>query len=126
MDNISFLLRFLLVGGSTAAIYFGLSFALVEGFAIHVTVASTIACIAANCYNYALHYHWTFASNAPHGRVLKRYLSMVAGGVLLNGLVMQFGAVVLSMQYMLVQLIAVFMLLCWSISISSLWVFKKD
>lgn len=126
MRNTSLLLRFLLVGGSTAAINFGLTIALVEGPALQVTIASTIACIAAICYNYILHYHWTFASDAPHGRVLVRYLLMCTGGVLLNGLVMHFGVLVLSIHYMLVQLFAGVVLVCWSLCLGSLWVFRKD
>ncbi len=126
MSNASLLLRFILVGGSTAALNLGLTFALVEGAAIQVTIASTIACIAAIFYNYVLHYHWTFASDAPHGKVLARYLLMCAGGVALNALVMHFGVVVLAVQYILVQLFSCIVLVCWSLGISSRWVFRKD
>lgn len=126
MTNASLTLRFLLVGGSTSALYLGLTFALVEGPSVQVTLASSIACIAAVCYNYALHYHWTFASDAPHGWVLVKYLLMCAGGVLLNGLVMYFGVVIMSIHYMLVQLVAGFVLACWSLCIGSFWVFKRN
>jgi putative flippase GtrA len=118
-------MRFILVGGSTAALNLGLTFALVDGAALQVTIASTIACIVAIFYNYVLHYHWTFASDAPHGQVLVRYLVMCAGGVALNALVMHFGVVVLSMQYILVQLFSCVVLVCWSLCIGSLWVFRK-
>ena len=119
-------LRFLLVGGSTTAIHLGLTFVLHNWVGVHVTLASSIACITAMCYNYFMHYHWTFATDAPHGLVLVKYLLMCGGCVVLNGLVMHVGAVLLSLQYMLVQVIATICVVCLSISASSLWVFKKQ
>jgi putative flippase GtrA len=120
------LLRFLFVGGSTAAIFLGLTFILVEGQFMHAALASTIACVAAVCYNYFLHYHWTFASDAPHGTVLMKYCLMCAGGVILNGLVMYFGVALGLMHYMLVQVIAGVVLVFWSFTISSIWVFRAQ
>ena len=126
MSNVSLLVRFLLVGGSTSAIYLGLTFVLVEGSSIQATLASTIACIAAVIYNYVLHYHWTFASDAPQGRVLVRYVLMCFGGILLNAAIIHFGVVKLSMHYMLTQVSAGIVLVCWSITLSSFWVFKSN
>lgn len=126
MTDLSLLLRFLLVGGSTALLFLGLTFVLVEGPALNATLASTIACVTAICYNYVLHYHWTFVSDAPHGSVLVRYLVMCAGGILLNGLVMYFGLVAMSIHYMVMQVIAAVALASWSLCVSSLWVFKRN
>jgi putative flippase GtrA len=124
MTKAFLLLRFLMVGGSTAAMTLGLTYALVEGLSVHVTVASSIACITAICYNYFLHYHWTFASDAPHGRVLARYLLMAIGAVLLNGLVMHFGLMIISAHYMLLQIVSGAVMLCWSLCISAIWVYR--
>ena len=115
-----------MVGLSTAALNLGLMFALVEGPALQVTLASTITCIVVICYNYFLHYHWTFASDAPHGRVLVRYLVMCAAGIIINALIMHIGVIVMGFQYMLVQIVSGVVLVCWSISMSSIWVFKKN
>jgi putative flippase GtrA len=126
MSNTPQFLRFILVGGSTAALNLGLMLALVEGAALQVTLASTITCIVAICYNYFAHYHWTFTSDLPHGRSLVRYLVMCAAGVSLNGLIMHIGAEVMGLQYMLVQITSGVILVCWSVSMSSIWVFKKN
>ena len=112
------------MGGSTAALYLGLTYVLVEVFALQVTLASTLGCAIAVCYNYFLHYHWTFVSDAPHGIVLVKYLLMCTGGVVVNGLVMHFGMELASAHYMVVQLVAAVALVCWSLSLSTLWVFK--
>lgn len=126
MPDFGVVLRFVLVGGSTALLFLGLTFGLVEGAGLHATVASTVACIAAICYNYLLHYHWTFGSDAPHGRVLVRYLVTCAGAVLLNGLVMYFGPAVLTLHYMYVQLLASIVMVLWTFSVSSVWVFRSS
>jgi putative flippase GtrA len=124
MTKTFLLLRFLFVGSSTLAIFLGLTLVLVEGQGMQVTLASTIACVTAVCYNYVLHYHWTFSSNTSHGIVLVRYSLMCVGGVILNGLVMYFGVSLGLMHYILVQVVAGVVLIFWSFTISSIWVFK--
>ena len=126
MTNYSFVLRFLFVGGSTAFIFFGLTFGLVEGLDISTVLASTVACIIAVCYNYLFHYHWTFESEAPHGPALIRFLIVCAGGTLLNGLIMYFGTMPEIVHYMVVQFIAVLAMVCWSMCLSYFWVFRSS
>jgi putative flippase GtrA len=126
MTDYSLLFRFLIVGGSTAAIFFGLTFILVETLDIATVLASTIACATAICYNYLLHYHWTFASDSPHGLTVIRYLFMSACGLLINGLIMQFGTSLAITHYMVVQIIAGFAMVCWSICMSYFWVFRSN
>lgn len=125
MINVSLLIRFALVGGSTALIYLGLTFLLVETLALNATGASTIALVTAALYNYLLHYQWTFATDAPHGRVLFRYLVMCTGVLILNALVMHFGVSFTNTHYMLIQLVAAGVVICWNLVVSSLWVFRK-
>jgi putative flippase GtrA len=119
------LLRFAFVGGSTALLYLVFVFVLVDILGMHVTLASTLVCIAAAAYNYLMHYHWTFASDAPHGMVMVRYLLMIAGAVLINGLIVHFGTKFSDIHYLIVQLVASITLVCWSLSVSSLWVFRQ-
>jgi len=125
MTNYSFVLRFLFVGGSTAFIFLGSTFGLVEGLHISAVLASTIACLIALCFNYLLHYHWTFASEAAHGLTLIRYLLMCAGGLLLNGLIMYFGTLLGTVHYMVVQIFAGLAMVCWSLCLSYFWVFRS-
>ena len=119
------LLRFLFVGGTTTIFYFGLIYALVEGLALHTTVASTVAYIIVGFYNYLLHYHWTFATDAPHGLALVKYLLTCVGGLILNALVMHGGVMLVSVHYLVVQLFAFGVVVCWSLCISAIWVFSK-
>ena len=126
MPDFALVLRFLLVGGSTALLYLGLTYALVEVAGQHATLASTIALAVAICYNYLLHYHWTFATDAPHGRVLVRYLFMCAGALMVNGVIMHYGTSELSVHYMFVQLLAAVGVTTWSISLGALWVYRSS
>lgn len=126
MTDFSLIARFALVGGSTGLLYMGLTYALVEGMSMNATLASTISTVTTICYNYVLHYHWTFASDAPHGRVLARYLTMCVGAVLINALVMLFGIEMLSVHYLIVQFFAGLAITCWSIVASTLWVFRES
>jgi putative flippase GtrA len=119
------LLRFVFVGGSSGLLYLGLVFVLVDVLGVQVTLASTLVCVAAAVYNYLMHYHWTFASDAPHGMVMVRYLLMIAGAVLINGLIVHFGTMFSSVHYLVIQVIATVALACWSLSVSSLWVFRR-
>jgi putative flippase GtrA len=124
MPDFQLLLRFVLVGGSTALLYMGVPYWLVEGAGLHTTVASTIGLTVAICYNYPMHYHWTFSSEAPHGKAVVRYLLMCAGALLVNGLVMHLGTAASSLHYMFVQILAAVIVTTWSLSLSSLWVFR--
>jgi putative flippase GtrA len=118
-------LRFAFVGGSSGFLYLGSVFVLVDLMGMQVTLASTLVCIVAAAYNYLMHYHWTFASDAPHGMVLVRYLLMIAGAVLINGLIVHFGVMFSSVHYLVIQSVAAITLACWSLSVSSLWVFRQ-
>jgi len=126
MIDLSVLLRFALVGGTTGALYFGTTYVLVEIFAAPVTLASTGGYFAAMCYNYFMHYHFTFESDTPHDQALVRYLLVCAGGAILNVLVIYFGMLLTSVHYMLILLLALVVVVCWSFTMSSLWVFRRQ
>ena len=126
MDNFRLLLRFLAVGGSTTLLFLSLVYVLVEYAHLHPTLASTLGCVVAICYNYTLHYLWTFASDAPHGRVLVRYLFMNAGGVEVNAIAMHLGTSLLPLHYLVVQLLVGIVVVIWNVSVSMLWVYREN
>ena len=116
--------RFVFVGGSTAGISLGLIFLLVEFAGMHTTPASFVAASASTVYNYFMHYHWTFSTDAPHGAVLVRYLAMCTGAVVLSTLIMHFGVPLTGLHYLFIQAAAVVAVVAWSLTLSSLWVFR--
>ena len=119
------LLRFLLVGGCTALIYFGLTFVLVEVGAIGASIASSLAYLFSICFNYLLHYHWTFQTVDPHVQSMPRYALTIFGGLVLNAVVMYCGTQWTSFHYILVQCAAALVLVCWTFLLSMFWVFSE-
>jgi putative flippase GtrA len=125
MNNTYQLIRYVCVGGSTAVVLIGSTYVLVEILALNVILGSTISCIVTICYNYLMHYHWTFKADAPHGPVLIKYLMMCAVGLLLNGLVMYFGQLIAGVHFMILQLFGGLALLVWNMAASYLWVYNN-
>ena len=124
VTDYAFVFRFLFVGGSTALMFFGLTFAFVEGLNVPAVLASTAACAIAICYNYLLHYYWTFESDSDHQNALMRYIIMGAGGLILNGGIMYLGTTLESVHYLVAQIFAALGMVCWSLCLSYFWVFK--
>ena len=124
-NNTYILIRYAAVGGSTAALFFGSTLVLVNIFALNVILGSTISCIIAICYNYLMHFHWTFKAEAPHGLVLVKYLIMCVVGILLNGLVMQFGQQFAELHLLVLQFIGGLVLLGWNLLASYFWVYNN-
>jgi putative flippase GtrA len=119
------LVRFALVGVTTAAIFYGLAWLVFNYTGSGAMISSSIACIAALVFNYHAHYHWTFSAEAPHGAVLARYLVMVSLGTVLNGAIMHWGVDVRGGNFFLVQSVAAAGVVAWNLCLSSLWVFRN-
>jgi putative flippase GtrA len=126
MVDASRLLRYIFVGGSTAGVLAVSVITLVEALHFYPTLASTIGCILAVCYNYVLHYHWTFRTTAPHGKVLAKYIVMCLVGFVINTLVMYFGTKIPDVHYLIVQAFAAGAMVCWNLFASYLWVFNNS
>jgi putative flippase GtrA len=118
------LLRFVLVGGATALIHYGLLYSGVELLGLAVVLASSVGFAIAVTFNYFMHYSWTFAEPAPHGRTALRYLFMICCGFMINGLLMYVCSTVLSVNYLLSQAVATVAVLTWNFTVANFWVFR--
>lgn len=117
--------RFAVVGVLTAALYYCLLMLGVERLLLSPTLASAISFPIVVVFNYLVHYSWTFAQRAAHGEALRRYLVMISCGFVINTAVMYVGAQLLSIQYLLVQAVALLVVVVWNFSISNAWVFRS-
>lgn len=122
--DLALVVRFVFVGGSTAAMALALIYLLVEYVGLHTTPASFLAASTATVYNYFMHYHWTFSTDAPHGAVLVKYLTMCTGAVILSTLIMHFGVLLTNLHYLVIQAASVVAIITWSLTLSALWVFR--
>jgi len=124
VTDVSRLIRFCMVGAATAVIHYGILFVGVEQFALAATLASSIGFVVAVTFNYFMHYSWTFAEPAPHGRTLLRYFVMISCGFVINGLVMYVASELLAIVYLLSQALAMAAVLTWNYLLANYWVFK--
>ena len=90
----------------------------------NATLASSIGFVVSVIFNYLMHYSWTFAQPAPHGRTLVRYLAMVACGFGINALVMYVGVHGWALHYLITQALARVAVVLWNFTLSNLWVFR--
>ena len=118
------MLRFVLVGGATAVIHYGLLYCGVEFLGLKATLASSVGFVFAVTFNYFMHYSWTFAEPAPHGRTALRYLLMICCGFMINGLLMHVCGTLLSVNYLLSQAVAMVAVLTWNFTVANFWVFR--
>lgn len=125
MKFVTTVLRFGVVGVLTAVLHYGLLYAGVEAMQLNATLASSIGFVVAVIFNYLMHYSWTFAEPAPHGRTLRRYLVMISCGFLINALVMYAGVQWLSLYYLLTQALALVAVVVWNFVLSNVWVFRR-
>jgi putative flippase GtrA len=124
MSFVQHILRFSVVGVTTAVIYYGLLFAGVEGLHLDAVLVSAMAYPVILAVNYLLHYRWTYATSSPHTIALKRYLFMTGCGFLINVSIMYLGVSFLHANYLLVQTIAMAVVIAWNYGMSTLWVFR--
>ena len=124
MSFVQHILRFSVVGVTTAVIYYGLLFAGVEGLHLDAVLVSAMAYPVILAVNYLLHYRWTYATSSPHTIALKRYLFMTGCGFLINVSIMYWGVSYLYANYLLVQTIAMAVVIAWNYGMSTLWVFR--
>jgi putative flippase GtrA len=117
--------RFAVVGVGGTVLYFGVLLLLVEGLRMEVTAASSVAFVCVVLQNYYLHYVWTFQSDTRHGRAMPLFFLMSATGLLLNWLIMHFGAENRGFNYLLVQAMSIAVVVAWNMAISYLYVFRK-
>lgn len=123
-------LRFALVGVATAGIHFLVLALLVQGVAWGSTLASSLGFAIAVGFNYFMHYHWTFAAGSaaqpvPHGRALLRYACMIAGGFLINALLMLASTEFWGWHYLAGQALALVAVVTWNFTLASSWVYRS-
>lgn len=122
-------LRFAVVGVLTALIHYSALAVLVQLAGWNSTAASSLGFAMAVGFNYFMHYHWTFSAGpgidpVPHGRALLRYALMIAGGFLINGVLMFTATELWAWHYLLAQALALAALVTWNFLLASRWVYR--
>jgi putative flippase GtrA len=100
------LIRYTMVGAVGTAVQYLLLLGLVEISHLRPTLATTIGFAAGALVNYALNFRFTFQSSRSHRVALPRFLTIAAGGMLLNFGIVALGVDLLRLHYLIPQVCA--------------------
>lgn len=120
--HLSRFVRFAAVGVIATAIQYALLILLVRGFGMAPTPASSIGFVLSAFANYFLNYRFTFRSDRPHAPAMAKFALLAGAGLLLNAAIMHV-LVVSGIDYLLAQVCATAVVLCWNFIGNSLWTF---
>lgn len=114
--------RFTAVGGVATGIQYAVLILLVSGGGMRPTPASSIGFALSAVVNYLLNYRYTFRSDRPHGPAAAKFAALAGTGLLINAAIMHL-MVDAGTPYLLAQVGATALVLCWNFAGNSLWTF---
>ena len=117
-------IRFGLVGGLTAFIYFALYFAARWSFGLGSAESSTIAYIAAIAFQYVAHARFTFGKQPANTGQAIRFLINVALGGVLAASIMEFGPALLNVSEFVCGIILIVAMALFNWTLMRLWVYR--
>lgn len=107
-------IRYLIVGGTTFIIDFGLLFSLYSKLKIHIAISTSVAYWIAVVYNFILNRYWTF--NTHEKESLKRHIIMYVALLIVNYLFVVIFVSALShhINYIFAKALAVIIQMSWT------------
>lgn len=118
------LLRYAVTGSLSALTHVGTLTLLVEIGATRPVPASTMGFLFSVAVSYSLQKVWVFRSTSPLQRTLPRFLLAALIGLGLNASVLFVGTEVLSLNYLVVQVVALSLIPLSNYLINGLWTFR--
>ena len=110
------LLKFGLVGGIAFLIDYGLLFICTEWFGIYYFISSIISFSVSVIFNYIASVLWVFAVDQEKSKT-KNFIIFIALSIVglgINQIIMYYGVEVLNLYYMLIKLIATFIVMIFN------------
>lgn len=118
--------RFALVGSVGTAGHYLTLFLLVRFGQLTPVAASVIGSVVGALINYLLNYKYTFRSQAGHRHALSKFMMVALAGTLINMVIMWLGVNLLSMNYVIVQLMATGTVLLVNFTLNRYWTFRES
>ena len=118
-------LCFALVGLVGTAAHFLVLYTLVSTVGFGPVAGSSLGFLAGALVNYWLNYQLTFRSSAKHRDALPKFLTVAAGGWLLNGALMAILLSQVDVHYLLLQGLVSGIVLLWNFLANRLWTFRE-
>lgn len=115
--------RFTGVGAVGTAAHYLTLFILVDFFGANAVVASSAGYLIGAVTNYLLNYYFTFRSDKPHGTTAVKFLVIAVAGFFLNAGIMWLFTEMVTLHYLLAQLLATALVLVWNFGANDRWTF---
>lgn len=120
------MLRFAFVGGLATALHYLILITLVNGTGLNVSVASAIGYTLSTLFNYASNRRLTFRSQRSHRSALPRFLWLAGFGLAINTVTVWLLAERLGIHYLIAQVVATALTLCWNFFAARHWAFAPE
>ncbi len=117
---------FAMLGGVGTAGHFLTLILLVQLVGLGAVWATTAGFMVGASINYFLNYHLTFRSDKTHSEAMLKFFIVALAGACLNMMIMFLGVNILALFYLLVQIVASFVVLLWTFSANKFWTFSKN
>lgn len=118
-------LRYLFTGGTAFAIDFGLLALFKSVFGFPAWLAATLAFIISTVFAFLGQKYFTYASKAPTGRSLMRYLILLAANTAFTAVVVQGFDSFLGL-YLLGKVVSTAITTVWNYPLMGHWVYRED
>ncbi|MBL8226717.1 MAG: GtrA family protein [Chromatiales bacterium] len=115
--------RYALVGIAATAVHYCMLMGMVELWGANPAPAAAVGAGSGALAAYIGNRRVTFASQAAHRRVLPRFLVVAAVGALLSGTIVWTGTTLLSLPYLIPQLLATALVLGGGFALNRQWTF---
>lgn len=116
--------RFAAIGALATGLHYVLLAAFVERHHWDPVVASALAFTISALANYELNRRITFGGAASHVQALPRFFLVALAGLGLNTCVMAAALAILSVHYLIAQVMATALVFLWSFTGNRLWTFR--
>lgn len=115
--------RFTGVGAIGTAAHYLTLFALVDFFGANAIAASSTGYLVGGVTNYLLNYYFTFRSDKPHVETAFKFFTIAFVGFFLNAGAMWLFTEMITLHYLLAQLVATALVLLWNFVANDRWTF---
>jgi len=112
------------VGAIGTAAHYCVLIALVDVLQLRPIPSSALGFTVGAFVNYSLNYRFTFRSTKMHRESMPKFFIVATAGLLLNTAIMGVLTAMLSVHYLLAQIVATAGVLVWNFSINRCWTFR--
>ena len=119
------IVKFTIVGGISTGFHYLVLLIAVEVLSLTPVTATMIGYCAGAVVNYILNPRYTFRSAAKHRSAIPKFIIMASCGFVINVTCMYLFESILSIFYMVSQIIATACVFIWNFTVSKLWAFAN-